>query len=100
MKAQDLREAQLIWGRLDAEGRGLVKDLASQIRATGLESTLRWLATKRAPNTVGAALCDALAIPLAPAQRGARSNLEVLEASRRAFALAEALHVVARAEME
>lgn len=96
MKAQDLRDAERLWGTLrQDEARQVAKTaLASQIRTTGLESTLRWLETKSAP--LRDALCKVLAIPTERQERSRRTNLEVLSDSRRALALANALHLVAR----
>jgi hypothetical protein len=97
MKAQDLRDAETLWEALGQEDvRQVARTaLASQIRATGLESTLRWLDEKSAP--LCDAICDVLSIPRDRQTRGRRTNLEVLSDSRRALALAEALHLVARA---
>jgi hypothetical protein len=97
MKAQDLRDAEVLWGALREDGaRQVAKtELASQIRTTGLESTLRWLEEKSAP--LRDALCTALNIPRDRQTRGRRTNLEVLSDSRRALALADALHLFARA---
>lgn len=96
MKAQDLRDAETLWGALRQDGaRQVAKTaLASQIRTTGLESTLRWLEAKSAP--LRDALCDVLSIPRDRQARGRRTNLEVLSDGRRALALADALHLVAR----
>lgn len=96
MKAQDLRDAETLWGTLSQDGtRQVAKTaLASQIRTTGLESTLRWLEAKSAP--LRDALCDVLSIPRDRQARGRRTNLEVLSDARRALALANALHLVAR----
>ncbi|MGE3965955.1 MAG: hypothetical protein AB7I09_17790 [Planctomycetota bacterium] len=97
MRAQDLRDAETLWGALMQEGaRQVAKTaLASQIRTTGLESTLRWLDSKSVP--LRDALCNALNIPTDRHARGQRTNLELLSDSRRALALADALHLVARA---
>lgn len=97
MKAQDLRDAEALWGALTEGGaRQVAKTaLASQIRTTGLESTLRWLEGKSAP--LRDALCNRLNIPIDRQARGRRTNLEVLSDSRRALALADALHLIARA---
>lgn len=97
MKAQDLRDAETLWGALRQDGaRQVAKTaLASQIRTTGLESTLRWLEAKSVP--LRDALCTVLDIPTDQQARGRRTNLEVLSDSRRALALADALHLVARA---
>lgn len=96
MKAQDLRDAETLWGALKENGaRQVAKTaLASQIRTTGLESTLRWLEAKSSP--LRDALCDVLSIPRDRQARGRRTNLEVLSDGRRALALADALHLVAR----
>lgn len=96
MRAQDLRDAETLWAALGQDGaRQVAKTaLASQIRTTGLESTLRWLEVKSAP--LRDALCDVLDIPRDREARGRRTNLEVLSDSRRARALADALHIVAR----
>ena len=97
MKPQDLREAETLWSTLTHEARQVAKTaLASQIRTTGLESTLRWLEAKTGCTPLRDALCDALSIPRDRQARGRRTNLEVLSDSRRALALAEALHLVAR----
>ncbi len=98
MKAQDLRDAETLWGALREDGaRQVAKTaLASQIRTTGLESTLRWLEAKSAP--LRDALCDVLSIPKDRQARGQRTNRQVLSDNRRALALAEALHLVARAK--
>ena len=96
MKAQDLRDAETLWKALREDGSKQVvrTALASQIRTTGLESTLRWLEGKSAP--LRDALCDVLGISKDRQARGRRSNLEVLSDSRRALALADALHLIAR----
>ncbi|KAB2965027.1 MAG: hypothetical protein F9K16_02975 [Thermoanaerobaculia bacterium] len=96
MKAQDLLDAETLWGALKQDGARQVakSELTSQIRTTGLESTLRWLEAKSAP--LRDALCDTLNIPKDLQARGQRTNLEVLSDSRRAQALADALHLVAR----
>lgn len=98
MKAQDLRDAETLWGALRQDGaRQVAKTaLASQIRTTGLESTLRWLEAKSAP--LRDALCDVLNIPKDRQARGQRTNRQVLSDNRRALALADALHLVARAK--
>lgn len=100
MKAQDLRDAETLWGALNQdEARKVAKtELASQIRTTGLESTLRWLEVKKGCTPLRDALCDALNIPRDRKARGRRTNLEVLSDSRRALALAEALHLIARSQ--
>jgi hypothetical protein len=98
MKAQDLRDAEALWGALgrDESARQVAKtSLASQLRTTGLESTLRWLESKSRPLHV--ALCRTLALPSERETRAQRANLDVLSDSRRALALADALHLVARA---
>jgi hypothetical protein len=97
MNAQDLRDAEHLWGQLaqDQARQVAKKALASQLRATGLESTLRWLDAKSAP--LRDALCETLNVPRDRAARGQRANLDVLADSRRALAVAEALHLVARA---
>lgn len=97
MKAQDLRDAEALWAALREDGaRQVAKTaLASQIRTTGLESTLRWLEVKSDP--LLHALCDALNVPKEREARGRRSNLEVLSDTRRAVAMADALHLIARA---
>jgi len=99
MKAQDLRDAETLWRALNQdEARQVARtELASQIRTTGLESTLRWLEAKAGGPPLGDALCETLNIPRAPHARASRTNLEALSDSRRALALAEALHLVARA---
>ena len=97
MKAQDLRDAETLWRALHQdEARQVATELASQIRTTGLEATLRWLEAKTGCTPLRDALCDALNIPRDRMARGRRTNLEVLSDSRRALALAEALHLVAR----
>nr|PZN20367.1 MAG: hypothetical protein DIU78_19360 [Pseudomonadota bacterium] len=99
MKAQDLRDAETLWRAMMSQGeaRQVAKTaLASQIRTTGLEATLRWLEAKTGCTPLRDALCDALNIPRDRMARGRRTNLEVLSDSRRALALAEALHLVAR----
>lgn len=98
MKTQDLRDANRLWNLLggDTNARPLAKTLASQLRATGLESTLRWLEEKNEP--LGRRLCEVLDIPWSRTDRGQRSNLDILSDNRRALAIAEALHVVARAD--
>jgi hypothetical protein len=98
MKAQDLRDAETLWRALNQdEARQVARTkLASQIRTTGLESTLRWLEAKKGCTPLRDALCDALNIPRDRQARGRRTNLESLSDSRRALALAEALHLVAR----
>jgi len=100
MKAQDLRDAETLWRALNQdEARQVARtELASQIRTTGLESTLRWLEVKTGCTPLRDALCDALNIPRDRGARGGRTNLEVLSDSRHALALAEALHLVARSE--
>jgi hypothetical protein len=100
MTAQDLRDAETLWGALRHDGaRQVAKTaLASQIRTTGLESTLRWLEAKSATAPLCDALCDVLNLPRDGRARGRRTNLEVLSDSRRALALADALHLVARAK--
>lgn len=97
MKAQDLRDAETLWRALHQdEPRQVAPELASQIRMTGLESTLRWLEAKKGCAPLRDALCDASNIPTDRGARGRRTNIEVLSATRRALALAEALHLVAR----
>lgn len=98
MKAQDLRDAETLWKALREDGSKQVvrTALASQIRTTGLESTLRWLEAKNECPPLRDALCKALGIPKDRQARARRTNLEVLSDSRRALALAEALHVVVR----
>lgn len=97
MKAQDLRDAETLWEALTQdEAKQVAKTaLASQIRTTGLESTLRWLEKEKSP-PLRDALCRALGIPKDQKARGQRTNLEVLSDNRRALALADALHLVAR----
>ncbi len=97
MNAQDLRDAETLWRDLrQDEARRVGRTvLASQIRTTGLESTLRWLETKSPP--LHDALCDVLSIPRDRQERGRRANLRVMFDSRRALALADALHLIARA---
>lgn len=97
MKAQDLRDAERLWGTLNQDAAKQVAKtaLASQLRTTGLETTLRWLEAKSAP--LRDALCDVLELPKERQARGQRTNLEVLADGRRALALADALHLVARA---
>ncbi len=97
MNAHDLQKAEHLWTLLakDEGARQVAKTtLASQLRTTGLESTLRWLA-KKSPS-LRDALCDALEVPPNVGERSNRSNLDVLADSRRALAVAEALHIVAR----
>jgi len=98
MKAQDLRDAEALWRALTQDEAKQVAQtaLASQIRATGLESTLRWLEMKDGCAPLRDALCDALGISKDQKTRARRTNLEVFSDSRRALALAEALHLVAR----
>lgn len=96
MNSRDLRDAEQLWTVLetDKDARQVAKTvLASQLRTTGLESTLRWLDEKSKP--LLEALCRQLDVPKDHTDRGKRSNLEVLADSRRALALAEALHLVA-----
>lgn len=97
VNAHQLREAEALWARLhQEEARQIVKTaLASQIRVTGLESTLRWLETKSTP--LHDALCDVLGVPRDTKARSKRANLDVLSDNRRALALAEALNLIARA---
>lgn len=96
MNAQDFRDAERLWrGLKQDEAKQVAKTaLASQLRTTGLESTLRWLETKADP--LGNALCEVLDLPKDRNARGRRTNLELLLDSRRALALADALHLVAR----
>jgi hypothetical protein len=97
MKAQDLRNAETLWEALaQREAKQVAKTvLAAQIRTTGLESTLRWLEKDKSP-PLKDALCNALGIPKDQQARGQRTNVEVLSDNRRALALANALHFVAR----
>lgn len=96
MKPQDLRDAETLWRALhQGAARQVAPELASQIRTTGLESTLRWLEAKKGCTPLRDALCDALSIPKDHQARGRRTNLEALSDSRRALALVEALHLVA-----
>jgi hypothetical protein len=95
MKTQDLRDAETLRQALHpGEAIQRARELASRIRTTGLEATLRWLETADGGPSLRDALCDALNIPKDRMARGRRTNLEVLSDSRRALALAEALHLV------
>jgi hypothetical protein len=96
MKAQDLRDAETLWRALHQDEARQIAQLASRIRTTGLETTLRWLEAQTGCTPLRDALCDALNIPRDRMARGRRTNLEVMSDSRRALALAEALHLVAR----
>jgi hypothetical protein len=101
MTASDIQAAERVWGLLTAEAREIAKtELASRVRSTGWEATLRWLAApgQRGPSkqALATTFCEVLAIPLAPSERGRRSNLELLADNRNALALAEALHLYSR----
>lgn len=99
MNAQDLRDAEALWSALSEDmARQVAKaKLASQVRTTGLESTLRWLEKEPRTLPLRDAICRTLDIPMDRQARSRRSNLEVLSDSRRALALVNALHLVARA---
>ncbi len=101
MNAADLQHARQALNAMGSGAREVVKsELASRIRTTGLESTLRWLNSGGqngpAKQEVARSLCATLNIPLASGERGHRTNLELLDDGRRALALAEALHYLSR----
>jgi hypothetical protein len=101
MTASDIQAAERVWGLLTEEAREIAKtELAGRVRSTGWEATLRWLAAPGQRSTskqsLAAKLCEVLGIPLAPAERGRRSNLELLADNRSALALAEAVHIYSR----
>lgn len=103
MNAQNLRDAAVLHGALSARARQIALDeLASRLRSNGLEATLGWLLRPDGRDRAEKAelarqFCAALGLPEARDARGRRSNPELLNDQRLALALAEALHLYARA---
>lgn len=100
MTHDDLVAAARLYGTLTAKSRDLArKELAGRLRTMGLRSTLEWLQGKGAAD--GPRLAASLMTELGIAGVDALDRLsavEQLELDRRAHALCEAMHILARAD--